>query len=140
MSRVLFSNGPTGSIVSRMQTQLAMPAAQIDGQYGKITATAVSGFQSNHTLPVTGEVDVDTWSKLMQAPIPTVQERALQQTAIFEGNGFSLAEGNFDGAGITWGIIGFTLVGGELGKVIKKIEAAQPGAVATAFGDKASQL
>jgi hypothetical protein len=140
MSRVLFSRGAQGGIVRRLQSGLNLPPAQIDGQYGGITAQAVTSFQTSNGLSATGEVDEDTWVKLMQAPIPEVKERALQLTAAFEGHGFSLAEGNFDGAGITWGIIGFTLQGGELGRIVKQIEADHPGMVGDAFGDSASQL
>jgi len=140
MGRVLLSTGARGDIVRRLQSQLNLPSPQIDGVYGQITAHAVSGFQAGNALPTTGEVDVDTWTKLMQSPIPAVKDRALQLTAAFEGHGFTLAQGNFDGAGITWGIIGFTLVGGELGKFIKRVEAAHPGLVEDAFGDSAPQL
>jgi hypothetical protein len=139
MSRVLFASGARGDIVRRMQSQLSLPAAQIDGQYGRITAQAVNSFQSSNGLPATGEVDSDTWGQLMQAPIPTLEERALQLTAAFEGHGFTLAQGNFDGAGITWGIIGFTLAGGELGRIIKQIDTDHPGMLQGAFGSDAAQ-
>jgi peptidoglycan hydrolase-like protein with peptidoglycan-binding domain len=138
MSRVLFSSGANGDIVRSLQSQLKFPPAQVDGQYGKMTATAVTGFQTSNALPATGEVDDDTWVKLMPDPIPEVKQRALQLTAAFEGHGFSLAQGNFDGAGITWGIIGFTLQGGELGKIVKQIEADHPGMVEAAFGSSAA--
>jgi hypothetical protein len=123
-----------------MQVQLNLAPAQVDGQYGKITTQAVNGFQTSNGLSATGEIDDDTWGKLMQADVPAVKERALQLTAAFEGHGFSLAQGNFDGAGITWGIIGFTLQGGELGKIIQQIETDHPGMVEDAFGDPAGQL
>jgi hypothetical protein len=140
MSRVLFSSGATGQIVRGIQSRLNLPAQLIDGQYGKITAQAVNKFQTSHGLDGTGEVDEDTWAGLMQDPIPELKERALELTAAFEGHGFTLAQGNFDGAGITWGIIGFTLKGGELGRIIKQIAADHPGMVEAAFGDSASQL
>ncbi len=140
MSRVLFSSGAKGELVRGMQSRLNLPAAQIDGQYGGITTKAVTTFQTANGLAATGEVDLDTWSKLMQAPVPGMNERALQLTAAFEGHGFSLAQGNFDGAGITWGIIGFTLEGGELGRILKQLEASQAGILSDAFGPPAAQL
>jgi hypothetical protein len=103
--------------------------AQIDGQYGKLTAEAVTSFQASNGLAAVGEVDEDTWTKLMQGPIPELKERALQLTTAFEGHGFTLAQGNFDGAGVTWGIIGFTLISGELGRIIKQVAADHPGLV-----------
>ena len=140
MSRTLFSRGARGELVRRIQSQLALAPEQIDGKYGKITADAVSGFQKPNGLAVNGEVDEDTWNKLMKIPVPALKERALQLTADFEGHGFSLAQGNFDGAGITWGIIGFTLAGGELGRLIKQLEAENPGVVQDAFGVSTGQL
>ncbi len=140
MSRVIFSTGAKGEIIRGMQSRLSLPPSQIDGQYGKITAQAVNAFQAANSLPATSEVDEDTWAKLMQAPIPEVKERALQLTAAFEGHGFSLAQGNFDGAGITWGIIGFTLAGGELGRILKQVAADHPGMLQDAFGGSAAQL
>ncbi len=140
MSRVIFSTGVKGEIIRGMQSRLSLPPSQIDGQYGKITAQAVSVFQSANSLPSTGEVDQDTWTRLMQAPMPEVKERALQLTAAFEGHGFSLAQGNFDGAGITWGIIGFTLAGGELGRILKQVAANHPDILQDAFGASAAQL
>ena len=71
-------------------------------------------------------MDVSTWTKLLGAQVPTTQARSLQLTAAFEGHGFTLAQGNRDGAGITWGIIGFTLKHGELSKIILKIFAEMP--------------
>lgn len=139
MSRVVFSRGARGEIVRRIQFQLGLPLDQIDGRYGKITADAVTRFQSSSGLDPDGEVDEDTWSKLMQADVPGVKERALQLTAAFEGHGFSLAQGNFDGAGITWGIIGFTLKGGELGRILTQIGTGHPGMLENAFGDASAQ-
>ena len=140
MSRVLFATGSKGDIIRGIQSRLGVPPAQIDGQYGKLTAQAVSAFQTANRLSSTGEVDEDTWAGLMQSPIPSMKERALQLTAAFEGHGYSLAQGNFDGAGITWGIIGFTLAGGELASILKLIQAGQPGMLQDAFGDSAAQL
>ena len=140
MSRILFSRGARGEIIKSIQSALKMDEPQIDGSYGKITAQGVSTFQGTHGLPPTGEVDTDTWDALLHGPIPPVRDRALQLTAAFEGHGFTLAQGNFDGAGITWGIIGFTLRGGELGAIINKIELDHPGMVRDAFGDITDQL
>jgi len=47
--------------------------------------------------------------------------RCLDLTAQFEGHGFGEVAGDFDGAGLTWGIIGFTLKSGSLVEVLKQI-------------------
>ena len=46
----------------------------------------------------------------------------LQITADYKGTGFTLANGNFDGAGITWGIVGFTLSNGELSTMLRDVD------------------
>jgi hypothetical protein len=140
MGRIVFSKGAKGDIIRDIQTRLGLLSTQSDGQYGKVTAQAVNDFQSTNGLTTTGEVDNETWGKLMQKPIPALEERALQLTAAFEGHGFTLAQGNFDGAGITWGIIGFTLKGGELGRIIQRINTDHPGMLEDVFGDSARKL
>ena len=140
MSRVLFSRGSRGEIIRGIQGALRLPAPQIDGRYGKITTDAVLAFQQASGILPTGEVDTDSWTALMHVPVPAMRERTLQLTAAFEGHGFGLAQGNFDGAGITWGIIGFTLQGGELGRIVRRIEQEHQGLVRDAFGDLTDQL
>lgn len=72
--------------------------------------------------------------------ISSIHNRALQLTAEFEGHGFEKAAGNFDGAGITWGIIGFTLLHGEIQKIIKKMKQENPNILEEAFGGLKDKL
>ena len=37
-----------------------------------------------------------------------------------EGHGFTMVAGDFDGAGLTWGIIGFTLKHGEIQRIVQE--------------------
>jgi len=85
-------------------------------------------------------VDDATWQLLLQEPVPAVSERSLQLTAAFEGHGFELAVGNFDGALLTWGIIGFTLSAGEVQSIVLAINDAHPELVKGSFGDKTNEL
>jgi Putative peptidoglycan binding domain/Glycosyl hydrolase family 46 len=140
MGRALFAQGAKGDIIRQIQAALNIDPGNIDGIYGSGTARAVSAFQQSNGTNATGEVDTGTWAPLIQAPIPSTRDRCLQLTEYFEGNGFTKAEGNFDGAGITWGIIGYTLVGGELGKIFNQIEQQQPGLIRSIFGDQTDQL
>ena len=143
MARVLFAQGVRGEIVRSIQRRLATRGFDpkgIDGGYGTNTRTAVRAFQQQNGIQPTGEVSVPTWRKLMSTPIAPVRDRALQLIAAFEGHDFTLAQGNFDGAGITWGIIGFTLQGGELSRIILQIQDGHPALVRQAFGAKADQL
>ena len=64
----------------------------------------------------------------------------LQLTASFEGTGFDGAVGNFDGAGVTFGIIGFTAKNGELGALVKKAMQFDPSILDRTFGPLKQEL
>jgi hypothetical protein len=79
-------------------------------------------------------------SRRCSVPIPSVTERSLQLTAAFEGHGFGLAVGNFDGALLTWGIIGFTITSGEVQEIVLEVNQSHPELVQQAFGTNAAEL
>jgi Putative peptidoglycan binding domain len=140
MARVFFSQGARGEIVRRMQRQLGLTGANVDGVFGAATCAAVKAFQTARKLDATGAVDADTWQALMGAPVPAIRDRALGVTATFEGHDFTLAQGNFDGAGITWGIIGFNLASGSLNQIVLQMQATRPDLVRQAFGANSDHL
>jgi peptidoglycan hydrolase-like protein with peptidoglycan-binding domain len=143
VARVLFARGVRGEIVRKLQlrlTALRFNPKGIDGDYGDNTRKAVRAFQKASGLTPTGEVDLTTWKRLAGGPVPSVRDRSLQLTAAFEGHDFTLAQGNFDGAGVTWGIIGFTLTNGSLGSVVLEVQRRKPALVGEAFGPRANEL
>ncbi len=143
MSRPLFDIGAHGFLIVQMQVALAAAGFDpkgADGAYGSDTMAAVQGFQGSANLQASGAVDDVTWSQLMQSPIPSVAERALQLTSNFEGHGFGLASGNWDGAWLTWGIIGFTMKYGMVQQIIKDVNATAAHCLDDAFGADAPQL
>lgn len=149
MSRLLFKRGKPGvrgvrgQIVTDLQNALGRaghPVPTVDGVYGQDTQTAVASFQKEQGLPETGEVDDVTFQRLTNAAIPPVFLRSLQITADYEGTGFGLANGNFDGAGITWGIVGFTFSNGELVRMLQQIDQQLPQVFSNAFGPLAARL
>ena len=143
MARVLFAKGVQGEIVRKIQLRLkesGFDPKGIDGNFGPNTARALRRFQEQHGLEPTGEADTASWKKLMRSAVPAVADRCLQLTAAFEGHGFGRAQGNFDGAGITWGIIGFTLQHQGIRKVVRTIHAQHPELVREAFGSKTPEL
>ena len=139
MTRLLFGPGARGESVRTIQQKLVdagFDTKGIDASYGGGTVSAVQAFQQRHSLPVTGNVDDATWAALTNnAPIPSLAERCLGLTSTFEGHGYTLAEGNFDGAGLTWGIIGFTLKGGELSSIVNAAYKSDANLVRDCFGD-----
>jgi Putative peptidoglycan binding domain/Glycosyl hydrolase family 46 len=139
MTRLLFGPGARGESVRTIQQKLVAAGFDtngIDASYGNGTTKAVKAFQQQHGLAITGEVDDGTWAALTgNAPIPSVRDRCLGLTSTFEGHGYTLAEGNFDGAGVTWGIIGFTLKGGELSGIVNTAYEKDATLVRNCFGD-----
>jgi len=141
--RLLFGRGCRGGIVRSIQERLAAGGYYtgiIDGVYGGGTERGVSECQRRIRLPATGSVDDTTWRALMSEAIPTVFERALQLTAAFEGHGFGAVEGNWDGAWLTWGIVGFTLRDGEIAKILLGVEKTDPNLLGDAFGKQTARL
>jgi peptidoglycan hydrolase-like protein with peptidoglycan-binding domain len=140
MARTLYGLGAHAGIVSDIQR--ALTAANfdprgLDGVYGANTAAAVKAFQQAHGLSPTGTVDDLTWQVLMKKAIPGSDVRCLELTAAFEGHGYTLAQGNWDGAWLTWGIIGFTLKHGEVQKIVLAVEHSSPDLIRKAFGSNA---
>ena len=143
MSRILYSLGAFGGTVGDIQKALLAAGhnpGNTDGVYGKNTMAAVQAFQQAQKLPNTGTVDVDTWQALMRSEAPSAETRSLELTAAFEGHGYSIAQGNWDGAWLTWGIIGFTLKYGKVQKIILDIQASASQLLTQAFGSNAAQL
>jgi Putative peptidoglycan binding domain len=149
MARILFQRASSGfrtvrgSLIEKIQNALQqedLNPGTIDGVFGNNTERALLAYQQKNSLPQTGKVDEELWQKLTEKPIPSIRERCLQLTADFEGTGYTKIVGNFDGAGLTWGIIGFTLVHGELERIIKEINQNYPALLDSAFGSNKSQL
>ena len=141
--RTLFAMGAHGDLVREIQqnlTQRGFSPGKVDGDYGRATSGAVRQFQAANAQSQTGSIDEDTWTPLMNRPVPSVSERSLQLTSAFEAHGFGLAVGNFDGALLTWGIIGFTLISGGIQEIVLNVNRQFPAVVRQAFGDSTDEL
>lgn len=148
MTRILFQRAPEGfrtvrgGLIKDLQVGLAKKDASpglLDGVYGGDTELAIRQWQGANGQPPTGKVTDDAWRALVGDP-PGIFDRCLQVTAAFEGHGYELVAGNFDGAWITWGIIGFTLKHGDLGPMLKEIRRDHPNIFRDAFGALAEEL
>lgn len=139
--RLICARGARGWLILKLQARLSpFYQGRLDGDYGPKTEAGVRGYQQTHALPVTGQVDGATWEAVMEAPIPSLFDRCLQLVAAFEGHGFSTIRGNWDGAWLTWGILGFTLKAGSLRRIILEAFAADPTLVQAAFGERTEEL
>ncbi|WP_448574050.1 peptidoglycan-binding domain-containing protein [Trichothermofontia sp.] len=78
--------GDKNSAVKVLQLLLnvrgAHPLVREDGQFGAATEAAVRSFQQTHQLPVTGEVDMTTWERLLQDVTWYPVYRSPQPTAV----------------------------------------------------------
>jgi peptidoglycan hydrolase-like protein with peptidoglycan-binding domain len=141
--KVVLARGARGELVRQLQVALKGAGSYkdaIDADFGDLTAKAVARFRAKHGLGRDEVVDRETWRAVTGRSVPPLRERAIAVTAAFEGHGFGLAAGNYDGAGLTWGIIGFTLSSGNVPKLVLEAEARKPGCVAEAFGKKGPEL
>ena len=137
--KVVLARGARGELVRQLQVALKGAGSYkgtIDANFSDETAKAVAKFRVKHALGRDEIVNRETWRAVMGRSVPPLRERAIAVTAAFEGHGFGLAAGNYDGAGLTWGIIGFTLSSGNVPKLVLEAEARKPGCVAEAFGKK----
>ncbi len=139
----VIGRGAFGNLVAGLQTGLARLGyygGGIDGDFGGGTERAVRSLQADQRMYSTGAADPKTWKAATGCPWPELFERCLQVTARFEGHGFGAVAGNFDGAGLTWGVIGFTLKYGELQTVVKQAHAQNALLLRECFGDKVDEL
>ncbi|MFL6279016.1 MAG: peptidoglycan-binding protein [Vicinamibacterales bacterium] len=143
MSRTLFGRGAQGALIEDLQRGLVgqgIPLGKVDGNFGRNTEEAIRAFQARSGSTPTGSVDVDEWTALTGKPLPALAERCLQITAAFEGHNYTVAAGNWDGAWLTWGIIGFTMAAGSVQGLFRSVEAMAPQRVADAFGTDATAV
>lgn len=149
MPRVFFQRVQSGYRAVRgemvRQIQLGLKNAtfdpgEIDGIYGRDTETALMDFQEKRGLQVSGKVTGETWLNLMKEDPPRIFDRCLQLTSDFEGHGFNKIVGNFDNAGVTWGIIGFTLRHGEIQAIVNTVQQNHPELLDQAFGNLKDEL
>ncbi|MDR6202507.1 peptidoglycan-binding protein [Paraburkholderia graminis] len=153
----VYAFGSSGALVERLQsalsqTQLTLPDGKtgnaldphkIDGRFGVATRAAVRLVQRQQKLLETGTVDAALWKNITGEDWPSEFARELNLLASFEGHGYTKATNNQDDAGITWGIIGFTLVSANkapktpnsLAALLGEIIKAYPDYVKAAFGE-----
>ncbi|TPI31500.1 DUF882 domain-containing protein [Mesorhizobium sp. B3-1-6] len=126
-------NGP---VVMAIQLALIRNGQAIDpdGDFGGITAGALQRWQAANGLRQTNIVTEQQWVTLTGRSVPSLFDLCLGVTSDFEGTKFDRVVGNFDDQGLTFGLIGFTLLNGELKALLTRIETLKPGSVAIAFG------
>ena len=131
--KIILSIGARSDLVKTVQKNLGLSP---DGDFGPGTQSAIKIWQTAHNIKATGDVDESTWRGITKLDIPSLFERCLSLTMCFEGHNYTLAAGNWDGAGLTWGIIGFTIKSGSLYDVLNLIPQTD---LDTVFGKREAQ-
>lgn len=148
--------GSTGDDVRRLETRLqklGLYNGAIDGSFGGGVEAAVKKFQSNNGLEVDGKVGPNTWKKLFPAVPPPVNalltaplaQRCLALTGTFETSTpppecFAGLTGNFDGQGISFGVLQWNLGQGSLQPLLNRMLADHPAVIANIFHDRLAEL
>lgn len=131
--RTLCKKGARGPVVWELQRALAANGVEID-------IDGVYGAQTERALAPSGVCDFDRWVAVTGRAVPPAAQRALQLTAAFEAHGFTKVAGNFDGAGLTWGLVGFTLKFGMVQQILKEIHKKHRELFEKAFGELAPRI
>jgi hypothetical protein len=148
--------GAKGPEVARIQEQLKSAGFYLgppDGIFGGGTDAAVRLFQAAKRLAIDGEVGQRTWAALFpDVPIPapaildeSVEFRCMALTGSFETDQFfpdcfAGLSGDFDGQGISFGVLQWNLGQGSLQPVLHKINRMHPDIVESIFGQNYAEF
>jgi hypothetical protein len=145
-SYALHAQGPeVGRIQTRLK-ELGLYAGPVDGDFGGGTLGAVKAFQTANGLTPDGTVGPITWAALFSggtiAP-PTaaagqLASRCLALTGSFETGAappdcFAGLSGDFDGQGISFGVLQWNLGQDSLQPLLQEVDHAQPDVVRRIF-------
>ncbi len=135
----LHSQGPEVLQLQTRLKELGLYAGPLDGDFGGGTDVAVKAFQRSKGLTVDGQVGTQTWGALFRGatiaePAITQQPleyRCLALTGSFEtGTGppdcFAGLSGDFDGQGMSFGVLQWNLGQGSLQPLLAEVDTTQP--------------
>jgi hypothetical protein len=146
----IYAIGSKGPEVASIQCQLKSAGLYLgpqDGIFGGGTEAAVRQFQQAHGLVVDGKVGPQTWAALFAGqPIPapallaqSLQFRCMALTGAFETNYpfpdcFAGLSGDFDGQGISFGVLQWNFGQGSLQPLLQEMNATHPEILQAIFG------
>ena len=143
--------GSKGEEVRRIQEKLqalGIYRGPLDGDYGGGTEAAVKLFQEREGLEADGIVGPITWGKLVggEAPRPSIEYqpldyRCLALTGSFETGAaipdcFAGVSGDFDGQGISFGVLQWNFGQGSLQPLMKRMFTDYPERSRSIFQDR----
>ena len=135
----------SGHLVGEMQVgleRLGFDPQGIDMIFGEDTANTLLDWRlATNRTETNAILTMKDWKELSDSPAPQLFDICAQTTAAFEGHGFGKIVGDFDGAVLTWGYHGYTLLYGHLQAVLNKIRKASPRSLEMVFGsERATEL
>ncbi|GAA5027695.1 hypothetical protein GCM10025794_11710 [Massilia kyonggiensis] len=147
----IYSLGSSGEPVAEIQNALkalGLYRGEVDAQFGGGTHSAVVQFQKQRDLVPDGRVGAQTWSALIgngNVPVPPVageslSYRCLALTGAFEtGVGFPDCfcgiSGDFDGQGISFGVMQWNFGQGSLQPLLRDMISRHGDIVQNIFGE-----
>ncbi len=147
----LYFRGCSGPEVKRLQIKLknlGFYAGPIEGLFGGGTESAVRTFQRKRGIHVDGKVGQETWAALFDGesiPVPQIREESLQRrclalTGCFETGcmfpeSFSCLTGDFDGQGISLGILQWHFGQQSLQPLLKEMDSLHGNTLREIFGE-----
>jgi hypothetical protein len=149
----LGSKGPEVASLQRRLQGLGDYLGPIDGIFGGGTQAAVRKFQQRANLAIDGRVGPQTWAALFPGTsiaVPAIAGeplpfRCIALTGSFETNQpppdcFAGLSGDFDGQGMSFGVLQWNLGQGSLQPLLQEMDNAHPEILQQIFGDQYAEL
>jgi hypothetical protein len=147
----LYFRGCSGPEVKRLQIKLknlGLYTGPIEGLFGGGTESAVRTFQRKRGLHVDGKVGQETWAALFdgetipapQITVEPLEKRCLALTGCFESGcmipeSFSCLTGDFDGQGISLGILQWNFGQQSLQPLLNEMDSLHGDILKEIFGE-----
>ena len=150
---LLGSRGPEVLQIQRRLSELQLYSGLLDGIFGGGTDAAVRAFQQSNGLSPDGRVGSETWSALFNGsdvPPPAITTEGLDRqclalTGAFETNQpppgcFAGVSGDFDGQGISFGVLQWNLGQGSLQPLLAEMNQNHAEILEQVFGPNYPEL
>jgi hypothetical protein len=150
---LLGSRGPEVKQIQQRLNELQFYSGLVDGIFGGGTDSAVRAFQLPKQLTVDGNVGPGTWGALFDGadvPAPAVTTQPLDHQCLALTGGFETNHpppdcfaglcGDFDGQGISFGVLQWNIGQGTLQPLLAQMNQNHPDLLGQVFGPNYSEL